>query len=137
MKDLDYINWIPGLSLHNLWEEDIWDYMDISMSDIFDFEVDNWPDSTIEELCNAVAPIQTLSDEDKWRIAGVPFAWFTTIRKFKGLESPIVILTDIDSKRLTESELLYIALTRATDNLYILAHKDAEKDLQRRMASLG
>lgn len=57
--------------------------------------------------------------------------FFSTIHSFKGLESPVVILTDIDSlsdeKRMN---VLYVGMTRAKSALYILAQEKAAKLLR-------
>lgn len=52
---------------------------------------------------------------------------FTSISKFKGLESPCVILLDLEqlSNWSNRDDLLYVALTRATDKLVILANNSA------------
>jgi len=52
---------------------------------------------------------------------------FNTISKFKGLESPCVVLLDIEqlSSWKNKDDLLYVALTRATDRLVILANNSA------------
>jgi len=52
---------------------------------------------------------------------------FTSISKFKGLESPCVILLDLEqlSNWSTRVDLLYVGLTRATDRLVILANNSA------------
>jgi len=52
---------------------------------------------------------------------------FTSISKFKGLESPCVILLDLEqlSNWSNRDDLLYVALTRATDRLVILANNSA------------
>lgn len=52
---------------------------------------------------------------------------FSSISKFKGLESPCVVLLDLDqlSSWKNSNDLLYVALTRATDRLVILANKSA------------
>jgi superfamily I DNA/RNA helicase len=60
-------------------------------------------------------------------ISGVPFSpagkggdgrlIFDTVRRFKGLDRPVVLLTDIEE--LTEPELIYVALTRPTVLLLI------------------
>jgi len=47
---------------------------------------------------------------------------YCTIHAFKGLEAPVVIVTDVDSVGTEEDHsLLYTALTRATDRLFVLA----------------
>lgn len=48
---------------------------------------------------------------------------FTTARKFKGLESPIIILIDLDKDAFSNSEkerLFYVATSRAKVNLHII-----------------
>jgi hypothetical protein len=54
---------------------------------------------------------------------------FTTISRFKGLESPCVILLDLEqlSDWPSRDDLLYVALTRAMDRLSILANDAAHK----------
>lgn len=56
--------------------------------------------------------------------------FYSTIHGFKGLESPVVILTDIDN--LTDEarmNVLYVGMTRAKSALYILAHEKTAKQL--------
>ena len=56
---------------------------------------------------------------------------FSTIGKFKGLESSCVIGLDLEQLApwQTKNELLYILFTRATDRLAIMANKQAQKML--------
>lgn len=52
---------------------------------------------------------------------GVIFS--TSIRSFKGLESPVVIITDIEQDKMNTEEtksLLYTGITRCVDKLYLL-----------------
>ena len=51
---------------------------------------------------------------------------FATIQSFKGLESSIIILTDIDSYK--EEKLLYVGLSRARFALYILEADNATEE---------
>ena len=47
----------------------------------------------------------------------------TSIRSFKGLESPVVIITDIEQDKMNEEEtksLLYTGITRCVEKLYLL-----------------
>lgn len=61
--------------------------------------------------------IYPLGEEDK-----IPYS---TIHSFKGLESPVVILTDVETKEIsTLKSLFYVGASRAKDQLYILAHSD-------------
>lgn len=58
----------------------------------------------------------------KGTISGTPFVSagvgsegrliFDTVRRFKGLERPVVLLTDVED--LTDAELIYVALSRAS-----------------------
>lgn len=52
---------------------------------------------------------------------------FSSISKFKGLESPCLVLLDLEQLSTwdNKNDLLYVALTRATDRLVILANKSA------------
>jgi hypothetical protein len=43
---------------------------------------------------------------------------FDTVRRFKGLDRPIVIIVDVD--RLTDPELIYVALSRPSVLLYVI-----------------
>ena len=66
------------------------------------------------------------------QIAGAPFVdasqahsgrlVFDTVRRFKGLDRPVVLLTEVG--RLTDQELVYIALTRPSLLLYVLGKAD-------------
>jgi Nuclease-related domain/UvrD-like helicase C-terminal domain/AAA domain len=55
---------------------------------------------------------------------------FTTIQSFKGLESPAIVVTDIehlDSELF--SSLFYVATTRALERLCIIVHETAKPDI--------
>lgn len=57
------------------------------------------------------------------------YVGISTIQAFKGLEAPIVIITDIDYLNTDETQsLLYIAITRSLLRAYILVNKSAESD---------
>ena len=43
-----------------------------------------------------------------------------TIHAFKGLEAPVVIVTDVDGTGPRWEDLLYVGMTRATDWLLVL-----------------
>jgi hypothetical protein len=50
---------------------------------------------------------------------------YSTIQRFKGLESPAVVLTDLDHRLVPNFEsLLYVGLTRATDRLVALIERE-------------
>lgn len=55
---------------------------------------------------------------------------FTTIQSFKGLDSPVIVVTDIE--HLTGeyfSSLFYVATTRALERLFIFVHETAKPDI--------
>ncbi|MEH6463890.1 MAG: ATP-binding domain-containing protein [Shewanella psychromarinicola] len=55
---------------------------------------------------------------------------FTSIHKFKGLEAPIIILTDFDEIESDNSKtLLFTGASRATDSVHYIFHKNIEKYL--------
>jgi len=57
---------------------------------------------------------------------------YSTIHSFKGLEAPVVIVTDLNKINDTESmNLLYIAVTRSLSRLVLLIHKSARNDLKK------
>lgn len=53
------------------------------------------------------------------------FAMFSTIQSFKGLESEIVVLVDVDDY--SDTRLMYIALSRARSKLIVLETEQASK----------
>ena len=58
--------------------------------------------------------------------------YFSTVHSFKGLESPVVVLTDIDSlDNDLRMNILYVGMTRAKSALYILAQEKAARQLRR------
>jgi hypothetical protein len=63
---------------------------------------------------------------------------FGTIHAFKGLDSPAVVLTDIDDIGTAGGDaLLYVGMTRATDRLFVLASELAKGALRRRLTENG
>jgi hypothetical protein len=59
-----------------------------------------------------------------------------TIHSFKGLESPVVIITDVDRVGDAASDaLLYVAISRATERLTILAHEATREALVKRLGA--
>ncbi len=54
---------------------------------------------------------------------------YTTVQKFKGLESKVVIVTDIlKLKESVAKSINYVAFSRATSYLQVLMHESTEKD---------
>ena len=53
----------------------------------------------------------------------------TTIRKFKGLERNVVIITDVDNINNDENKfLLHTGITRCLDKLFVLTHVNVKLD---------
>ena len=49
-----------------------------------------------------------------------------SIRRFKGLEAPVIVITDISDVDSDEMQkLLYVGVTRSTGKLFLLMHRDA------------
>jgi hypothetical protein len=47
---------------------------------------------------------------------------YSTVRRFRGLEAPVVVLTDVEALDNDGRTLLYVGVTRATQRLVVLAH---------------
>lgn len=63
---------------------------------------------------------------------------YGTIHSYKGLEAPVVILTDIEEVGTPLSiSLFYIGITRALDRLYILVYEKAKKEMLSILTRLG
>lgn len=55
---------------------------------------------------------------------------YSSVHAFKGLESPVVILTDVEQVSTANSAaLFYIGITRALDQLFILVNEIARKEM--------
>ncbi|MFD1437817.1 ATP-binding domain-containing protein [Acinetobacter sp. ANC 4282] len=55
---------------------------------------------------------------------------YTSIHKFKGLEAPVIILTDFDEIESDDAKrMLFTGASRATDSVHYLFHKKVEKTL--------
>ncbi len=55
---------------------------------------------------------------------------YSSIHAFKGMESPIIIVTDIDKiDDGTSMSLFYVAVTRAFHKLFIFMHENVKKDI--------
>lgn len=55
---------------------------------------------------------------------------YTSIYKFKGLEAPVIILTDFDEIETIEAKnLLFTGASRATDSVHYLFHKSVQNTL--------
>ncbi len=54
----------------------------------------------------------------------------TTIHAYKGLEAPVVIVTDIEHIDASSQSLFYIAVTRAVDRLILMLHENVKRDIR-------
>ncbi len=60
--------------------------------------------------------------------------WHTTIQGFKGLESPVVILVEIEDITSDAGKaLLYVGMTRATERLFIVASPRIKEEILRKV----
>lgn len=75
-----------------------------------------------------------------WRDRIKPYDWnasgghiqHSTIHSFKGLEAPVVIVTDLNRIKDVEAmNLLYIAVTRSLSRLVLLLHEPVQNDLKK------
>jgi hypothetical protein len=63
---------------------------------------------------------------------------YTTIQSFKGLDSPAIVVTDIEQLAGDHfSSLFYVATTRALERLYIIAHETAKADIIRALVGVN
>ena len=70
-------------------------------------------------------PITTSYENRKGKIL------FSTVYTFKGLDSPVVILTDINHFYYTNNKMtLYVGMSRAKSLLYVLTREKTYKDIQ-------
>jgi hypothetical protein len=99
-----------------------------------------WQDIVILSPRASGSAPELLSAEPSWRDRLSPLRQardgqirYATLHSFKGLEAPVVIVTDIDDIERGETrDLLYIAVTRPLERLYLLV-ADEGMDSMRRM----
>jgi DNA polymerase III delta prime subunit len=84
------------------------------------------------------AAINNLPDALKIKLSPLRLGYRTnkilygTIHSFKGMESSIVVLTDIDNVTSADAQsLFYVGITRALDKLYILISKKVNQEMSR------
>ena len=74
---------------------------------------------------------------DQWSAGGNEI-YCSTVHSFKGLESPIVILAEIEPHCTRHLEtVLYVGCSRACNHLVILASADLAEDVKQRLISAG
>jgi hypothetical protein len=64
----------------------------------------------------------------KYEVKPTNIIRFSSIKKYKGLESPVAIITDIDTY--TDTHLLYQGMSRATTLLLLLDSENARRELK-------
>jgi DNA polymerase III delta prime subunit len=58
------------------------------------------------------------------------FVRYATVQAFKGLEAPVIVLTDVDQLQGERARsIFYTAVTRATDRLYVLAEDNLADEM--------
>jgi hypothetical protein len=58
------------------------------------------------------------------------YVQYTSIHAFKGLESPVIVITDLDSlSKSRDRELFYVAASRSQERLIVLVDEDARESL--------
>jgi len=86
-----------------------------------------------EAACAAKA-IDVMPWKDRLRrldVASRGQVGYCTVHAYKGLEAPVVIVTDIDRIDEDSQPLFYIAITRAVDRLVLLLSDNAKRDIRR------
>ncbi|MDZ7301724.1 MAG: ATP-binding domain-containing protein [candidate division KSB1 bacterium] len=69
---------------------------------------------------------------DRYRI---PIISFATIQAFKGMESPVVVLCDVDRIEGREPQsLLYVGMSRARSLLIVLLHEQTKPFVRQAVA---
>lgn len=86
------------------------------------------PDKAIASMVSSSSDISFMSFENVTK----NHIGYGSIHAFKGMESPAIIVTDVETiTGELASSLFYIAMTRALHRLYILAHNDIKHDVLR------
>lgn len=63
---------------------------------------------------------------------------YTSVHAFKGLESPVVIITDLDSfSGARDRELFYVAVSRSQERLIVLVNEEARESLLQTVLSIS
>ena len=71
-----------------------------------------------------------------WECGEAPSLQFATVHAFKGMESQVVIVVDIDALKGVEPESnLYVAMSRARSLLILMVNQGARRSLEDRMRS--
>lgn len=63
---------------------------------------------------------------------------FCTVHAFKGMESSIVLITDLDANSIKENQsLIYVGMTRARSGLHVYANKNARSSIQHLLSQVS
>jgi len=82
-----------------------------------------------------LGPVGNFRLTDQWS-AGSGEIFCSTVHSFKGLESPVVILAEIEPYGAQDLEpILYVGCSRACNHLIVLASTGLSEDVKRRLAS--
>lgn len=88
------------------------------------------PKSDVKSMANKLTGKENLTVKPIYALTSKNQIAFSSIHSFKGLESPVIVLTDIeDIKSEQAKSLFYTAITRAIEKLIILVNDDAREDL--------
>jgi superfamily I DNA/RNA helicase len=87
--------------------------------------------------------VRLLPSDSPWKLAdpsagpiGKASVAYSSIHAFKGLESAVVVLVDVDSLEEGEGEaLLYVAMSRARARLYMLIDQRCRPDFDRKVSA--
>jgi len=82
-----------------------------------------------------LGPVGNFLLTDQWS-TGSGEIFCSTVHSFKGLESPVVILAEIEPYITQDLEsILYVGCSRACNHLIVLASADLSEDVKRRLIS--
>jgi superfamily I DNA/RNA helicase len=80
-----------------------------------------------------IGPVGNFQLTDQWS-AGSGEVFCSTVHSFKGLESPVVILAEIEPYGSLDLEtVLYVGCSRACNHLVVLASDRLSDDVKRRL----
>jgi hypothetical protein len=97
--------------------------------------------SAKSDVASCAASITGRPWKDRLRPAGKASGGqiaYSSIRRFKGMEAPAVIVTDVEEFGGPESTaLFYVAVTRALHKLIVLVHESAKEAVKSRVIGVG
>ena len=88
------------------------------------------PKSDLKSIANKLSGKENITVRPIYALTSKKQIAFSSIHSFKGLESPVIVLTDIEDVKSEQAKsLFYTAITRAIEKLIILVSDDAREDL--------